>query len=136
MDLVDITEWADEEIRTINISLDFLYAPLEVRVRRFVPMEGDLLDEIWVGKDGNPTRFAVPPYAILCMTEAASSMAQMIDKERANFIRSVLDRLDLSNEHLLLSTTYTEAFGHAIRAEVRDDWVTLAKAVVHRLHID
>jgi hypothetical protein len=52
MDLVDISEWADDEIRVIKISLDFLYAPFEVRVRRFVPAPGDMLEERWVDKEG------------------------------------------------------------------------------------
>jgi hypothetical protein len=112
MDLVDITDWADEEVRTIHISLDFLEAPFPVHVRRFVPVEGDLLEETWVDKNGNQKMWPVPPYAIVRMAEAADAMGEMIEKQVGNYITSLLGG-GTGTGHDLLWQTYLEAFRYA-----------------------
>jgi hypothetical protein len=115
MDLVDIKDWADDEIRTIHISQVFLDAPYEAKVRRFIPVPGDMLEERWV--DGGITKtFPIPPYGIANMAEVANSIGAMIEKHVANYLVHALGGNDA---HKLIWHTYFTAFRHAEAAPVR-----------------
>ena len=46
MDLVDISLWASDRVRTIEVSPVFADAPFKLEVRHFVPLEGDLIEEV------------------------------------------------------------------------------------------
>jgi hypothetical protein len=127
MDLVDISEWADDEIRVIQISLDFLYAPFEVRVRKFVPAPRYLLEERWVDKEGKLKRWPVPPYGIFRMAEAAESIGRMFEREAGNYIRHLVEGGE-GDESDLLWQTYLEAFRQAGQAAVRLPFPTLTHA--------
>ncbi|CAI4215288.1 unnamed protein product [Parascedosporium putredinis] len=57
MDLVDIQAWASSEEKFIEVSQTFVNAPYQLRVRQFIPQEGDNLEEEWF--DGETMRSIV-----------------------------------------------------------------------------
>lgn len=115
MDLVDITDWASDEVRKISISQTFLTAPYEVRVRKFVSHPGDMLAEKWVN-DGNIKTFPIPPYGMVDMVEAACSVGAMIEREVANYINKTICP---NTGDGLVWETYVAAFRWANQAPVR-----------------
>ncbi|KAL1842571.1 hypothetical protein VTJ49DRAFT_4854 [Mycothermus thermophilus] len=127
MELVDITDWADDEVRTIQVSLDFVDAPFELKVRRFIPRPTDLLEEIWCDEQGRVRRWPVPPYAIMNMREAAKSMGTALEKNVANYINALID-LRKGVEQTLLWGTYYHAFRHMSRAKTSEERALLADA--------
>ncbi|KAK3320200.1 hypothetical protein B0T19DRAFT_488366 [Cercophora scortea] len=75
MDMVDIVVWADENVTTIKLSRDFINAPFEVRVRKFVPLPGDLLELKWAKADGTTRTYRIPPYGLWRMVNAGEKRA-------------------------------------------------------------
>lgn len=55
MKLRDISDWAAPEIRTIKVMSDVCSIPLELSVRKFVPIPQDRLMKSWV--DGKITKY-------------------------------------------------------------------------------
>ncbi|KAF5626713.1 uncharacterized protein FTJAE_9570 [Fusarium tjaetaba] len=121
MDLVDITNWATDEVRTIEISLDLLHAPTQIRVRKFIPLPGDLLDETWV-KDGETIVYPLPTYAIENMEEAANSFAQARERQAWNYLWSTVGSLE---EDSLIWETYLAAFRRANSAPTLEEQILL-----------
>ncbi|KAI1334274.1 hypothetical protein F5Y15DRAFT_402168 [Xylariaceae sp. FL0016] len=118
MDLVDITDWADDEVRSIQISQSFLHAPYEVRVRKFIPMPGDMLEEKWTDRNGKSVTFAVPPYGIVNMEEAGQSLLGMIEREAGNYLNSTVGRLGGDQ---LIWETYVTGFKRADAAPTTEE---------------
>ncbi|KAK0732900.1 hypothetical protein B0T26DRAFT_633909, partial [Lasiosphaeria miniovina] len=115
MDIVDIPAngWASSDIRTIVVSPNHLDAPFAIRVREFIPVEGDLLEEQWMTQNGMQ-RVAIPRYAVASMQEAAADMTDYIERNIHNFISVTIGNLD----HLIWET-YMTAFRHIGTAAVR-----------------
>jgi hypothetical protein len=80
MKLKDISDWADTEIRTIKVMSDVCDIPLQLIVRKFVPIPGkDSLKKSWM--DGKVKKFKeTTPYAIVNMNAAVRDMEDYIDK--------------------------------------------------------
>lgn len=56
--------WASSEIRTVEISVQFSTMRLSLKVRRFVPQEGDKLERTWAYR-GTKKSALIPPYALI-----------------------------------------------------------------------
>ncbi|SPN97376.1 uncharacterized protein DNG_00890 [Cephalotrichum gorgonifer] len=112
MDLVDITLWDSEEIRSILVSQVFILAPYDLKVRRFVPMPGDMLEEIWMA-NGVERRFPLPPYAIVNMAEAADAIEHMVSCNRAQYLDALLKPRFQDPMYELLRDTYSFADGYS-----------------------
>ncbi|RSL96381.1 hypothetical protein CEP52_011519 [Fusarium oligoseptatum] len=125
MDMVDITNWASDEIRTIEISLDFLHAPSRIKVREFIPLPGDCLDETWV-KDGETIVHPLPPYAIANMKEAADAIALMVEREAWNYLWKSVGSLE---EDSLIWETYLAAFRRANTAPSQEEQILLFNTI-------
>ncbi|RSL53525.1 hypothetical protein CEP51_014881 [Fusarium floridanum] len=125
MDMVDITNWASDEIRTIEISLDFLHAPSRIKVREFIPLPGDCLDETWV-KDGETIIHPLPPYAIANMKEAADAIALMVEREAWNYLWKSVGSLE---EDSLIWETYLAAFRRANTAPSQEEQILLFNTI-------
>jgi hypothetical protein len=86
MDIVDVTDWAADEIRTVVVThavMDVDSAPTyEIKVRKVVPKEGDLLKEIWKDKAGNEVCYPIPPYAIADLRETVRMFKVWIEERR------------------------------------------------------
>ncbi|OAA68489.1 hypothetical protein SPI_00684 [Niveomyces insectorum RCEF 264] len=63
--LDDVGQWASSEVRTIRITEGYTNDYVELRVRRFVPQDGDRLDRSWVTPSGEMRSVTIPPYAII-----------------------------------------------------------------------
>ncbi|KAL2821114.1 hypothetical protein BJX63DRAFT_418148 [Aspergillus granulosus] len=111
MDLIDITEWASSEIKTITLSQICVDAPYDVQVREFVPMEGDMLESTW--KSGSfVKRHRMPMYALVSMESAATTLKWLTQKYVGNYIVQTIGNLDL-----LIWTTYFFAFQYQTKAK-------------------
>ncbi|KAF8846805.1 hypothetical protein BDZ45DRAFT_608397 [Acephala macrosclerotiorum] len=119
MELIDITTWASEETKTIVISQIFLDAPYQVKVKEFVPVEGDMLEEQW--NSGSVVKsHKIPRYALADMEETAQMLQDFIDKSVAKYILGALaPRNSGKTEDELLYYTYMAAFKHIHEAKVK-----------------
>jgi hypothetical protein len=78
MKLRDISEWSDMEIRTIRVTSDVRPIPLELSVRRFVPIPQDSLHKSWM--DGKVKKLKeTTPYAIVNMSTTVKNMRDYIN---------------------------------------------------------
>jgi hypothetical protein len=93
MEMNDISTWSDSEVRTVEITQDFSLNPLVLRVRKFTPVEGDMLSRSWVHGSIKKS-VMLPPYAIESLKDAERSYKEYIDKEGAQFFVSTLNRND------------------------------------------
>ncbi|KAG9233443.1 hypothetical protein BJ875DRAFT_378620 [Amylocarpus encephaloides] len=79
MKLRDISEWSDPDVRTIQVVSDVCPIPLELSVRKFVPIPQDSLHKSWM--DGKTKKFKeTTPYAIVNMSAAVKDMREYINK--------------------------------------------------------
>lgn len=125
MDIVNIpeTDWASSEIRTVEVSPNHVFAPFKFRVREFIPVEGDLLEEQWTTPHGKQT-IALPRYAVADMHEAANDMKEYIERNISNYIAVTVGHLDQ-----LLWETYTHAFRHIGTAKTPEERALLTNAL-------
>lgn len=87
----------------IQITQDYSPNPLVVRVRKFIPIEGDVLSRSW--SHGSVRKSVIlPPYAIENLKDAERVYKEYINKEGTRFFLSTLDRRDK-----LIWETYTMA---------------------------
>lgn len=108
----DVSTWADSEIRTIQITQDYSPRPLALQVRRFAPIEGDMLSRYWVHGSIKKS-VMLPPYAIANLKEAEKSYKEYITNEGKHFFLSTLDP-----KERLLWETYNMAMGATRNAMV------------------
>ncbi|KAM7223111.1 hypothetical protein V8F06_001667 [Rhypophila decipiens] len=108
MDIVNIPAdgWASDQLRTIVISPIQLFAPFQIQVREFIPVDGDLLEEQWMTATG-PQKIQLPRYAVADMLEAARELKRYIESNVWNFLNSSVQQLDP-----LFWETYYMAFRH------------------------
>ena len=118
MESADITDWASEDIRTIIVSQVFLKAPYKVRVREFIPREGDILEEIW-NHNGRKKRLSIPPYAIASITEAAESIDRMVGENQHLYLDALLPRSPADLDGDFWWDTYLFAFQYPSKVQVR-----------------
>jgi hypothetical protein len=109
MKLKDITKWADNEIRTIQVQSNVCPVPLELTVRRFVPIPQDSLKKGWM--DGKVKKFkAIEPFAIVNMSAAVNDMKEYIDANVCECVQYFLQGSDP-----LIQETYKFASQHRDR---------------------
>ena len=126
MKLVDITDWASDEIRTIEVTQTFLHAPLKLEVKKFVPVEGDLITEVWTDENGVVKTHDIPPYALADMEKTAGTIEKFVDDNMITYIFGAIGLLDT-----LLWDTYIMAFKHSQNARVSPQHVGFFKGQIH-----
>ena len=99
--MTDVSTWSDSEIRTIEVTQDYSPNPLVLRVRRFTPLEGDMLTRSWTHGSIRKS-VLLPPYAIESLKDAEKTYKEYINKEGTQFFFSTLDR----NDKLIWETYY------------------------------
>ncbi|KAK8029283.1 hypothetical protein PG991_006339 [Apiospora marii] len=117
LDLVDISDWASDERKTIELSpvlMDGSYS-VKYKVREFKPVEGDMLEETWTS-NGEPHSHKIPPYAIENMEEAASHLRESLDRGIYAYVKTFGWR---SNP--LLIATYEMAIKQAFNANTIEE---------------
>lgn len=140
MDIVNIPAdgWASDQIRTIVVSPIQLFAPFQFRVREFIPVDGDLLEEQWMTASG-PQKIQLPRYALADMLEAARDLKVYIETNVWNFLNASVQQLDP-----LFWETYFMAFRHIGTAQTQEErtlltntfrlWVT-CRVISNPVHI-
>lgn len=81
--------WLSSEVKVITVSEGYADSPLSLRVRRFVPQEGDKLDRSWV-YEGRKKSVQVPPYALIDLQEAKVAYEDYINKAIPTTIHKVV----------------------------------------------
>jgi hypothetical protein len=113
MKLKDITKWANDEIRTIQVQSDVCPVPLGLTVRRFVPIPQDSLKKGWM--DGKIKKFKpIAPFAIVNMSAAVKDMKEYVDAHVFECMKYFLQGTDA-----LIQETYNFAIQHRDRHIVR-----------------
>ena len=112
MDLIDITEWASSEVKTITLSQIHVNAPYNVQVRKFIPAEGDMLESTWVS-GSCIRRHRMPQYALASMESAAEVLKWLTSKYVGQYILGTVGNLDR-----LIWDTYFFAFRYQAKANV------------------
>ncbi|KAK6079123.1 tetratricopeptide repeat domain containing protein [Seiridium cupressi] len=96
----DISNWASVETRTVRVTEGYGSRPVELRVREFIPQDGDKLDRTWVHK-GSTRSVRIPAYAIVNLDEAKAIYTNHINEELKECCRRVVD-----GKHKLIRGTY------------------------------
>ncbi|KAI0394005.1 hypothetical protein F5Y17DRAFT_466511 [Xylariaceae sp. FL0594] len=99
----DISHWASTETRKVKVTEGYTEHPVELRVRQFVPQEGDSLERSWV-YEGVRKRVSIPAYAIVNLEEAKAAYSNHISRSFPECCKSVL-----SGKDKLLLATYWAA---------------------------
>ncbi|KAK1782241.1 hypothetical protein QBC45DRAFT_448642 [Copromyces sp. CBS 386.78] len=117
MDIIDITasDWASPDIRTIVVSPVHVDAPFEFRVRKFNPVEGDVVHEMWKTPQGMK-QVALPRYALAEMHEAGKTLKAYIETSVSKFIVATVGHLDT-----IFWETYGMAFRHINEANTEQE---------------
>ncbi|KAH6659977.1 hypothetical protein BKA67DRAFT_546399 [Truncatella angustata] len=85
----DISNWASVETRTVCVTEGYGSRPVKLRVRQFIPQEGDKLERTWMHQ-GNQRSVQIPPYAIVNLDEAKSIYTNFINDELKECCRRVV----------------------------------------------
>ncbi|KAI1121871.1 hypothetical protein F5Y10DRAFT_255370 [Nemania abortiva] len=115
MKLKDISQWASSEVRTIKVKSDVSTVPLELSVRKFIPIPQDSLHRAW--HDGKTTKFKeTTPYAIVNMASAVEDMRRYITDH-------MFDSVDVCTKDSdpLIRMTYEFAKKHMKRVQSEDE---------------
>ncbi|PKS07709.1 hypothetical protein jhhlp_006317 [Lomentospora prolificans] len=127
MELVDIQDWVSDKVVTIVVSQVFLHAPYELKVGRFEPREGDMLEEVWY--DGNVKKsFPIPPYAIVNMKEASQAIGKMTEACQHEYLSAIIQSGNGPRNGDFIWNTFLFAFKHISEIKDEDSQVLLRQA--------
>lgn len=96
--------WASSEIRTVYVSVRYSTEQLPLKVRRFVPQEGDKLERTWAYQ-GTKKSALIPPYALVDVEAGTSAYTTYIRESMKDIFSTML-----GNEEDLLYKTYLLAY--------------------------
>ncbi|KAI1142703.1 hypothetical protein F5Y05DRAFT_127805 [Hypoxylon sp. FL0543] len=102
----DISNWASSETKRVKVTEGYTEQAVELRVRQFIPQDGDKLERSWV-YEGTRRIVKIPPYAIVNLEEAKNTYNAYIGRWLPECCKKVL-----SGKERLLFVTY----GAAIKA--------------------
>lgn len=104
--LKDVGDWADDNIRVIQMAQGLCSTPVTLRVRRFNPNEGDVLVRRWVDNGVAETQ-DLPPYALADIHETATAFEAYL---RNHALEGLTEAVRGSDE--LIERTYAMIFNH------------------------
>ncbi|RFU74074.1 hypothetical protein TARUN_8174 [Trichoderma arundinaceum] len=99
-----IQQWASSEVKVIYISVYFSDRYLPLKVRQFVPQDGDKLERTW-DYQGIKKSVEIPPYALIDLEAGKSAYTKYIRDSMTDIFRNMLG--DSDN---LLYKTYLQAW--------------------------
>ncbi|KAI0486064.1 hypothetical protein F4859DRAFT_511064 [Xylaria cf. heliscus] len=99
----DISHWASTETRKVRVTEGYTEQAVELRVRQFVPQDGDSLERSWV-HNGVRKRVIIPAYAIVNLEEAKNAYSSYINRSLPECCKKILLGKDK-----LLGATYVMA---------------------------
>lgn len=99
--LRDVSEWVDEETRTIDITLGICPIPLVLHVRKFKPKAGDITYRSW--RDGNAERrMEIEPFALASIRQTSQHFKEYLNKNILKALEIVAQ--DQNNDELIRET--------------------------------
>ncbi|KAK8137183.1 hypothetical protein PG984_005123 [Apiospora sp. TS-2023a] len=109
---IPAADWADDEIRVIQISEGLCSKPFEIKVRRFKPQPSDVTDRLWTDKRGISHTSKLPPYAIAGVGETCKAFVKHAEENTFEAVEQFASRHDV---HPIVQETYKAAkLGHTI----------------------
>ncbi|KAK7941111.1 uncharacterized protein PG986_013498 [Apiospora aurea] len=117
----DISNWASFETRNVGVTEGYTHQPVVLRVRQFVPQEGDSLERTWV-YNGVRRSVKIPAFAIVNLEEARSAYEDHLTRSVKDFCRNVV-----SSKHKLIWGTYAAALKAAMADETDEKQRTLLR---------
>jgi hypothetical protein len=99
-----IQRWASSEIKIIRLSEGYSRQFIELRVRRFVPQDGDKLERTW-DHNGSKRSVSIPPFALVDLEEGRKAYTKYIRDSMVDTFPRILGPKDG-----LLYKTYLEAW--------------------------
>ncbi|KAK8117008.1 uncharacterized protein PG998_005289 [Apiospora kogelbergensis] len=106
---IPASDWADDEIRVVQLSEGLCSQPFVIKVRRFKPQPGDVTDRFWTDKDGVSHASKVPPYAIANVGETCK---QFVKYAEANTFEAVEQFANRHDVHPIIQETYKAGWNH------------------------
>ncbi|KAL1913086.1 hypothetical protein Sste5344_001174 [Sporothrix stenoceras] len=88
--LDDVGHWASSEVRIVRISEGYTHEFVELRVRKFVPQDGDSLERSWVAPNGETRSVQIPPYAVIEPEAIAPQYSAYIKRGLVTCCKNVL----------------------------------------------
>ncbi|KAL2009024.1 hypothetical protein VTN00DRAFT_7218 [Thermoascus crustaceus] len=119
MKIVEIENWASDEIKSIYITQDVGGAWYPLQVRKFVPREGDALCRSWSTR-GCEKHHWCAPYAIANMAQTAPVLKTFVENQVATSINHYIHESDE-----LLRSTYATAYDHSMHAHSEEERILL-----------
>ncbi|KAL8847887.1 MAG: hypothetical protein Q9221_007098 [Calogaya cf. arnoldii] len=114
MEIQDITDWASENRKLIELSHGFGNAKYKLQLREFVPTDGDTLFEAW--SDGPVLKkHFIPPFAIEDMNVTAKEIGRYVDSSIVECAIKIVGDADS-----LIWDTYQMAIKHMLQASRED----------------
>jgi hypothetical protein len=109
MRMAEVMKWKSPEIKSIEVSHGFCQDPIKLKVRKFVPEDGDVLERKWVDGEVLKTK-RVEPYAIENMARAVEEVRRYISANVGSCLTTFLDDRDK-----LVRDTYLLAYKQSTR---------------------
>jgi len=109
-----IQEWASAETRVIQVSEGYSDRVLELRVRRFVPQDGDKLERSWA-YNGEKRTAKIPPFALIDLGRGKTSYVKYIRDSMDQAFDKILSRKrsgKRDERRGMLYQTYIQAVKH------------------------
>ncbi|KHO00008.1 uncharacterized protein MAM_01931 [Metarhizium album ARSEF 1941] len=111
-----IQKWASSDVKFIRISTGYSTKSIELRVRKFVPQEGDKLERTW-DFEGKKRSVKIPPYALMDLDDGKSAYMSYIRDAMGDTLQHVAQR-----SSGLLKKTYIQAFRMYQDPSMPEDW--------------
>jgi hypothetical protein len=111
----NIAKWASSEDKVVRVSEGYTSRYVELRVRLFVPQEGDKLERTWFF-NGVKKSVPIPPYAIVDLDAAQQAYTEYINRGIVECFNSVF-----KSRNSLLWKTYQFAWRYAQDQAVPED---------------
>ncbi|KAI1757289.1 hypothetical protein F4782DRAFT_548199 [Xylaria castorea] len=121
----DISHWASMETRKVKVTEGYTDYAVELRVRQFVPQDGDSLQRSWV-HNGVRKWVTIPAYAIVNLEEAKSAYSSYISRSLPECCKKLLWGKDK-----LLGATYVMALKVSRDPMTSDNEKELLKKALH-----
>ncbi|PMD45736.1 hypothetical protein L207DRAFT_419813 [Hyaloscypha variabilis F] len=119
MKIIEIQEWEPSDIKTIELTQDMGNTSYQLKVRKFVPVEGDSLERKW-NTNGEQRSYRCANYAIVNMEETGQQMLKFVEDNITTAISFYIDDKDE-----LLRETYGMAYKHSEIAEAKEERILL-----------
>ncbi|KAK0647043.1 hypothetical protein B0T16DRAFT_458907 [Cercophora newfieldiana] len=117
LDQADTMMWASASDRTIALTQDIENAFFTLRVREFIPGEGDVLHRSW-STDGVERKHLCAPFAIADMREAADTYQYYMEN---HVITSINFYMEGTNTDPLVQETFRKAYIHSEHGVMNDE---------------